>query len=62
MVRLMGFDKRIILPKHQLQQMVYDHGAEYVVRFYSKADAVIGDADSISYLKQLQEIVKQNKK
>lgn len=58
----MGFDKRIILPKYQLQQMVYDHGAEYVVKFYSKADALIGDVDSISYLKQLQEIVKQNKK
>lgn len=58
----MGFDKRIILPKYQLQQMVYDHGAEYVVKFYSKADAIMGDADSISYLKQLQEIVKQNKK
>jgi thiamine pyrophosphokinase len=58
----MGFDKRIILPKPQLQQMVYDHGADYVVKFYSKADAIIGDVDSMEYLKSLQEIVKQNKK
>jgi thiamine pyrophosphokinase len=58
----MGFDKRIILPKHQLQQMVYDHGAEYVVRYYAKADAVYGDADSMEYLKSLKEIINKNKK
>ena len=58
----MGFDKRIILPKHQLQQMVYDHGAEYVVRYYENADAIMGDIDSMEYLKSLIEVIKQNKK
>jgi len=58
----MGFDKRIILPKHQLQQMVYDHGAEYVVKYYAKADAVYGDTDSMEYLKSLKEIINKNKK
>jgi sRNA-binding regulator protein Hfq len=43
----MGFNKRIMLKKYQLQQMVYDHGVKYVVDYYSKADAIIGDAETI---------------
>ena len=58
----MGFNKRIILPKYQLQQMVYDHGVDYVVKYYAKADVVMGDVESVEYLKSLQEIVKKNKK
>lgn len=61
MVRLMGFNKRIMLKKYQLQQMLYDHGVKYVVDYYSKADAIIGDADSLDYLKSLKKILKENK-
>lgn len=57
----MGFNKQSILTKHQLQQMVYDHGVEYVVKQYSKADAVVGDSDSIEYLESLRIILKENK-
>ena len=42
--------------------MVYDHGADYVVRLYEKADALIGDSNSIEYLHSLQNIIKSNKK
>jgi len=45
----MGFNKKYLPAKYQLQQMVYDHGAEYVVRLYEKADALIGDSNSIEY-------------
>jgi hypothetical protein len=58
----MGFNKQVILKKHQLQQMVYDHGVEYVIKYYSKADAVIGDAESVDYLKSLKVTLKENKK
>jgi hypothetical protein len=58
----MGFNKRYVMTKHQLQQMVFDHGVEYVVKLYSKADALVGDSDSIQYLHSLEKILKENKK
>jgi hypothetical protein len=58
----MGFNKKYVLPKHNLQQLVYDHGVEYVVTLYSKADALVGDSDSIQYLHSLENILKENKK
>jgi hypothetical protein len=42
--------------------MVFDHGVEYVVKLYSKADALVGDSDSIQYLHSLEKILKENKK
>jgi hypothetical protein len=58
----MGFNKKYLPEKYQLQQMVYDHGAEYVVRIYESADALIGPSNSIEYLHSLQNIIKSNKK
>lgn len=58
----MGFNKIYVPPKHNLQQLVYDHGVEYVVRLYSKADALFGDVDSIEYLHSLENILKNNSK
>lgn len=42
--------------------MVYDHGVEYVVKLYSKADALFGDTNSIEYLHSLHEILKNKQK
>jgi hypothetical protein len=56
----MGFNKRYVQPKHALQQMVFDHGVEYVVDFYKSADVLIGDADALDYLHGLQVIVYNN--
>lgn len=56
----MGFNKRYIQPKHQLQQMVYDHGVEWVVKHYKSADVLIGDEDALDYYYGLCTIVNNN--
>jgi hypothetical protein len=56
----MGFNKRHLPAKHILQQMVYDHGVEWVVKNYASADVLIGDGDSVDYIYELQILVNNN--
>lgn len=58
----MGFNKVILPTKHELQQMVYDYGVEYVLKLYRKADALIGPSDSMDYLHSLNNTINYNKK
>ena len=53
----MGFNKRHLPAKHILQQMVYDHSVEWVVKNYASADVLIGDGDSVDYIYELQILV-----
>jgi|TARA_R110000744_G_scaffold7458_2_gene25875 hypothetical protein len=49
----MGFNKRILPDKERLQNMVFDHGLEWVVEKYSKADMLMGSVESQSYYQNL---------
>jgi len=51
----MGFNKKYLPEKKQLEQMVYDYGAEYVIHRFTnvKVDALMGPSDSFDYLKLL---------
>lgn len=49
----MGFNKRILPDIGKLQNMVFDHGLEWVVEKYSKADMLMGSVESQSYYQNL---------
>lgn len=51
----MGFNKKYLPQKKELEQMVYDYGAKYVIDRFTNAkiDALMGPSDSFDYLQLL---------
>jgi len=58
----MGFNKRHLPSKEKLKQLVYDYGAEYVLKIYygPKVDALVGNTDSFEFLETLKKNYESN--
>ena len=49
----MGFNKRYLPIKEELEHMVFDFGVEHVINNYKSADMLMGSAESLAYFKSL---------
>jgi hypothetical protein len=56
----MGFNKMYVPSVNIVSAEVYDYGVEWVVQKYGKADALMGDFESINYINRLIEMKNEN--
>ena len=56
----MGFNKMYVPSVNIVSAEVYDYGVEWVVQKYGKADALMGDSESINYINRLIQMTNEN--
>ncbi len=56
----MGFNKMYVPSVNIVSTEVYDYGVEWVVQKYGKADALVGDSESINYINRLIQMKNEN--
>lgn len=56
----MAFNKMYVPSVNIVSAEVYDYGVEWVVQKYGKADALMGDSESINYINRLIQMKNEN--
>jgi hypothetical protein len=56
----MGFNKMFVPSINIVSAEVYDYGVEWVVQKYGKADALMGDSESVDYINRLIRMKNEN--
>ena len=56
----MGFNKMYVPSVNIVSAEVYDYGDDWVVQKYGKADALMGDSESINYINRLIQMKNEN--
>jgi hypothetical protein len=56
----MGFNKMYVPSVNIVSAEVYDYGVDWVVQKYGKADALMGDSESINYINRLIKMKNEN--